>query len=211
MIEARTHPFHGGWMIHEASGGPNEGWTRSATRDGRELHQGAMDYHAFLTALERIAGIPCFGDYIEGLQHGLDKDGAWAQAKYTEAEAWGRALAQSEGRPWDRQAHAQESPQVIFQESVPVEVNITVTHDPTPALCPVEALPWDPEPTPAPAPAPPPVAAPEEGFIQAALARMKARNNVPAQAAASAPAAAPLPRALSVAQALQPSLFGEEF
>jgi hypothetical protein len=161
-----------------------------------------MDYHAFMVALERIAGIPCFSDYIEGLQQGLDKDGAWAQAKYHPEVAWGRALAQSEGRPWNREAYA--------RDAVPVEINITVTLDPTPAPCPVEALSWDPEPTPAPAAVPPPVSAPAEDFIQAALARMKTRNGIPAQDAAPSPAPPPLPRALPVARAVQPSLFGEE-
>ena len=216
MIEAREHPSRGGWIVRETPGGPNEGWTRSAIRNGRELRQGAMDYHAFIVALERIAGIPCFADFIEGIQAGLDKDGAWIQAEYTTEEAWARALAQSEGRPWDREANAREAVQsvldtaipaaleaqpqalvsipAIFTEAVPVEINITLTLDPVPA----------------------PVAVPAEDFIQAALARMKAaRNSTPAPASAlgraTLPALEAVPLVLAPPVAIQQSLFGEDF
>ena len=227
MIEARDHAFRGGWIIREVPGGPHNGWTRSATREGRELRQGAMDYHAFIVAMERIAGIPCFGDFIEGIQQGLDKDGAWAQAVYTPEEAWSRAEAQAEGVQWDRQAfHSAainqaiaevirttlEAPPVILPAELVFEVpmapsyiEIVIPIEPAPGLCPVDELPWDPEPAPAPAPPALPAPAPPEDFIQAALARMRARKEAPA------PAPTPeLPRPLPVAQAFQPSLFGEE-
>ena len=106
-----TTPYRAGWVVTETPG-PG-GYARSATRNGRTLEQGAMTYHQFVVAMDRIAGLACWEDILPGLMAGLSPEEAQAAAVYTEDEAWARAECQAQGLPWERKTVAPVQPPPI--------------------------------------------------------------------------------------------------
>ena len=92
MPTAEARPYRAGWVITEGPDG------RTATRGGRTLRQGAMSYHAFIVALDRIAGLRPWEDIMPRLRAGMGVEAAWEAAQITEEEAWAIAEAQAEGR-----------------------------------------------------------------------------------------------------------------
>lgn len=88
---AAPRPYRSGWLIVDAPGG------RYATRNERTLHQGNMNYHQFIAALDRIAGFVCWEDIMAGLRKGLSVEASHAQAVFTEDEAWAMAEALARG------------------------------------------------------------------------------------------------------------------
>lgn len=115
--------YRAGWTVTDDPKG------RYAARNGRVLHQGQMSYHAFIVCLDRIAGLNCWEDIFPGIQAGLSPQEAQDAAACTEEEAWDRALAQSEGRPWHRGAPPSTEPSPPPTQPVPQAPTA-----PTPAL-----------------------------------------------------------------------------
>lgn len=96
--------YRGGWKLHHVA--VDGKWERTASLDGRVLPQGKMTYHQLIANMDRILGLGCFEDFHQALRAGATPDEAEAATHYTTEEAWERALAESEGRPWSRRETA---------------------------------------------------------------------------------------------------------
>ena len=105
--------YRGGWKLHCVA--VDGKWERTAYLNGRALPQGRMTYHQLVANMDRILGRGCFEDFHAALRAGATPDQAEAATHYTTEEAWERALAESEGRPWNR-AEAAALPLLVEEE-----------------------------------------------------------------------------------------------